>query len=134
MGDRRPVFLPAAVGGRTLAPASPRTKPPASASGCPEFDYAPGQPNLYRMMRYKQDLVARLGVENGYAEFREKLGWPRQRAFDRLRIESERDFAAVNGEYFLETAVAGLPFVNQPPVVHGEGNHRPVNGVTRSQY
>src|SRR5688572_7329430 len=107
---------------------------PDSASGCPEFDYAPGQPNLYRMMRYKQDLVARMGVEGGFAEFRGKFGWPDQNAPGRLRIESERDFAAANAEYFLETGVGGVRFVNQPPVVHGEGNHRPVNGVTRSQY
>jgi len=107
---------------------------PTSASGSPDFDYAPGQPNLYRMMRYKQDLVARFGVEEGFTQFQQKFGWPIRHGLGRLRIESERNFAAVHAEFFRETAVGGIPFVNEPPVVHGEGNHRPVNGVTRSQY
>ena len=85
-------------------------------------------------MRYKQDLTAKFGIEQGFTQFRTKFGWPAQQALGRLRIESERDFAAANAEYFRETAVGGIPFVNQPPVVHGEGNHRSLQGVTRSQY
>jgi capsular polysaccharide biosynthesis protein len=107
---------------------------PDSASGSPDFDYGPGQPNLYRMMRYKQDLVARFGVREGFAQFRAKFGWPIRQTLGQVRVESERDFAAAHAEFFRETAVGGIPFVNQPPVVHGEGNHRPLRGVTRSQY
>jgi capsular polysaccharide biosynthesis protein len=105
-----------------------------SASGAPEFDYAPGQPNLYRMMRYKQELFATLGAEAGFAAFREKFGWPQQQRLGTLRIRSEREYAAAEGAFFRETAPAGERFVHEQPVVIGEGNQRPVHGTTRSDY
>jgi capsular polysaccharide biosynthesis protein len=105
-----------------------------SASGAAEFDYAPGQPNLYRMMRYKQELFATLGAEAGFAAFREKFGWPQQQRLGTLRIRSEREYAAAEGAFFRETAPAGERFVHEPPEVIGEGNHRPVHGTTRSDY
>jgi capsular polysaccharide biosynthesis protein len=105
-----------------------------SASGCVEFDYAPGQPNLYRMMRYKQGLVAANGVDKAYEAFRLKFGWPEKTGTQFLTIVSERDFAAANARRFRETGVAGIEYANPPPRVHGEGNQRSVHGTTRSQY
>jgi hypothetical protein len=105
-----------------------------SVTGCPEFDYAPGQPNLYLMMRYKQDLVAQHGVEGGFERFRQKFGLPATARLREAVIESDRAFSEQGAAFFVETAAAGEPFVNQPPRIVGKGNHRPIAGVTRSQY
>ena len=54
--------------GHLVRPVSRQSDGPAptSVTGCPAFDYAPGQPNLYLMMRLKQDLVATHGLERGF--------------------------------------------------------------------
>ena len=107
---------------------------PTSVTGCPGFDYAPGQPNLYLMMRFKQDLVASCGLDQGFEMFKRRFGLP---AATRLRdavVENERAFAEQGAEFFAETARAGEPFVHLPPTVIGEGNHASITGTTRSQY
>jgi capsular polysaccharide biosynthesis protein len=106
----------------------------ASASGSPDFDYAPGQPNLYRMMRCKQELLTKFGADTGFARFRAKFGWPRRDRLGRLRIRSEKEYAAAQGLFFLETAPGGERFIHEPPEVIGEGNQRAVHGTTRSEY
>jgi capsular polysaccharide biosynthesis protein len=107
---------------------------PASVTGCPEFDYAYGQPNLHRMMQFKQDLVAGFGLERGFQMFREKFGLPATAHLRDVTIESQHAVAVSAAEFFHETEPAGEPFVHQPPLVIGDGNHRPISGTTRSQY
>jgi hypothetical protein len=104
-----------------------------SASGCPEFDYAPGQPNLYLMMRFKQDAVRQHGVERAFELYREKFALPPTAQLRKTRVESQRTWAR-RQPMFIETALAGERFLHRPPHVVGEGNHRPIAGTTRSQY
>jgi hypothetical protein len=106
----------------------------ASVTGCTEFDYAPGQPNLYLMMRFKQQLVRERGLVAAFEAFKEKFGLPRTLGIRPMLLESERTVAEEIAEHFWETASAGDPFVHAPPRVIGEGNHKPIAGRTRSQY
>lgn len=108
--------------------------PQTSVTGCPDFDYAQGQPNLYLMMRFKQDLVARFGLERGFERYRQKFALPEHVALRPAAIESERAFAGGKAEVFAETAPAGEAFLHEPPTIIGESNHRQVKGTTRSQY
>lgn len=105
-----------------------------SASGNPEYDYAPGRPNLFRMMRFKQDVVANCGLKSGISEFRSTFGWPASDNILPRRIMGEREYALTQGVYFSELEPGGLSFVNQHPRVIGEGNQRSIHGVTRSHY
>jgi capsular polysaccharide biosynthesis protein len=113
---------------------STSSHPSPSVSGSPEFDYAPGQPNLYLMMRRKQELVRAHGVDDGFAIFRRQFRLSQNAGLRPLTIESERDFAKNCGGLFVETAPARQAFAHQPPLIVGEGNQRPLHGVTRSQY
>jgi len=106
----------------------------ASVTGCPEYDYAIGQPNLYRMMRLKQDLVVRHGLVQGFEMFKRTFRFATNAALSEVRIESERTFAAQKALLYTETAAAGEQFRHEPPHVVGDGNHRAIHGVTRSQY
>jgi len=106
----------------------------SSVTGNPELDYASGQPNLYKMMRLKQKLFAEHGLEQGYSHFQGKVNCIANRRLARVPLSGERTFAATHGALFSETAVAGEPFMHLPPHVTGDGNHRPLHGITRSQY
>ena len=106
----------------------------SSVTGCPRFDYGPGQPNLYLMMRFKQNLIARHGISDGFQRYRETFGLPQSARLRQVDLQSERAFAAKCARMFVETGRAGEPFVHIPPRVVGGGNHRPIAGVSRSQY
>jgi hypothetical protein len=107
--------------------------PAPSASGNPRFDYAPGQPNLYLMMRHKQELVASHGVEKGFAEYCATFGLKNAR-LERLRLDGEREYAIAKGALYSELAAAGEPFSHEPPLVIGAGNHRRIEAISRAQY
>ena len=47
---------------------------------------------------------------------------------------SEYEYSAMHAIEIIETAPAGEPFTHNSPVVFGEGNHKSLHGVTRSQY
>lgn len=105
-----------------------------SASGNPDLDYAPGQPNLYKMMRFKQRLIAELGLERGYEAFRASVNCVGSAEPRLLPLIGERGFSVSHGLLFAETAKSGEAFVHLPPAVSGEGNHQRVHGASRSQY
>jgi capsular polysaccharide biosynthesis protein len=107
---------------------------PRSVTGCAEFDYAPGQPNLYKMMRLKQSLVAEFGVLRAFEEFKVKFSLSSKAGLRKVPLCSERAFAEKSAKVFVETSAAGHRFEHAPPVVIGEGNQRTVTGRTRSQY
>lgn len=110
------------------------TRTAASVTGSPEFDYAPGQPNLFRMMKYKQALAAEHGIGNGFDIFRQTFGLPGGVTLNNVPVAGDHQFAREHALFFLETAPAGQVFENRPPPVHGTGNHRAIKGVTRSQF
>ncbi|MDD4914446.1 MAG: glycosyltransferase family 61 protein [Methylococcales bacterium] len=106
----------------------------SSVTGCREFDYANGQPNLYRLMCLKQGLILAHEVPEAFDHYLTTVPFTGAGAPVLLPIVSERLFASSCGNFFLETAVAGERFVHPLPKVIGQGNHRPVGCVTRSQY
>jgi len=110
------------------------TRTAASVTGSPEFDYAPGQPNLFRMMKYKQALAMEHGIEKGFETYRQTFGLPGSVTLNNVQVASDHEFARQQALFFLETAPAGQVFENHPPPVHGTGNHRAIKGVTRSQF
>jgi capsular polysaccharide biosynthesis protein len=105
-----------------------------TVTGCRYFDYAPGQPNLYRLMRFKQALVEELGLEAGFDFYANALGLRSDAALSRKFFRSERHFAETQGLSFVETAPAGIPFAHDPPLVIGQGNHKRISGLTRAEY
>jgi hypothetical protein len=63
-----------------------------SATGCDRFDYQPGQPNLYLLMRFKQLLVAERGLESGFDLYRRTIARHADATLARKRLESHHAF------------------------------------------
>jgi hypothetical protein len=106
---------------------------PDSVTGNPAFDYAPGQPNLYLMMRLKQELTAKYGIEKGFAEYCATFGLANAR-LQRARLQGLGDYAVARGAFYQECAPSGEQFFHDPPPVIGDGNHRRIEAVSRAQY
>lgn len=106
----------------------------ASVTGNPSLDYAPGQPNLYKMMCLKQSFFAQHGLENGYQHFAESVTCVGRGGLKQIPIRSERDFAGALAIELIELARAGEPYELCPPLVIGQSNHRALHGKSRSQY
>lgn len=106
----------------------------SSVTGCAVFDYTFGRPNLYRLMRFKQGLVAGLGIDGAFRVYRQTLSIPDCAAVAEVPLRSEHAFAKDSALAFHEISAGGEPFVLQPPPVIGEGNHAPRRSVTRSLY
>jgi hypothetical protein len=98
-----------------------------------QFD-ASGRTALEPLMRFKQALVEALGVERGFAVYRERLILPDSGRIRHLPLASQYAFASVHGEVFVETAPGGEPFTIEPPTVIGDGVRRPLRHVSRSLY
>jgi capsular polysaccharide biosynthesis protein len=86
------------------------------------------------MMRYKQEVVAQHGLDRGFEIFAQQFGLPTSARLRECRVESDRTYLEHGSAFFVETGVAGQPFVNMPPRVIGEGNHRPLAARTRSDF
>ncbi len=107
---------------------------PDSATGCDHFDYAPKQPNLYLLMRFKQLLVETYGLAGGFEVYRQRIAKP-EGAQLRLRpLESHYERSRSDALEFHEIIAPGEPFTIEAPIVIGEGDHRPLRNVTRSFY
>lgn len=111
-----------------------RSTTAGSVTGCADFDYGPGQPNLYLMMRLKQALIGEQGRPRAFELFRERFGLAPTVRLVALPVEQERLFARRAGLAFRETVTAGTPFTHPHLPVVGERDERLVKGVTRSQY
>jgi hypothetical protein len=105
-----------------------------SATGCDRFDYQPGQPNLYMLMRFKQLLVAEHGLESGFDLYRRTIPRHAGAVLERKRLESHHAFCSSHALDFREIFPAGEEIVLVPPRVIGKGNHRPLRNSTRSFY
>jgi Glycosyltransferase 61 len=105
-----------------------------SATGCDYFDYRPGQPNLYLMMRFKHLLAEKHGIENGFQLYRRTIARHRDAALGRYRLVSHHAHSSVKAIAFSEIFPAGEAIVLAPPKVLGIGNHRPLANTTRSFY
>jgi hypothetical protein len=105
-----------------------------SATGCDYFDYAPGQPNLFLLMKFKQLLVKEHGVERGFDLYRDTIPKHREARATLRRLESHFSYCKTHAQEFHEIAPAGEPFTIMPPIVIGQGNQRPLTNTTRSLY
>lgn len=90
--------------------------------------------DLLALMHFKQAVTRKLGVENGFAAYKQALSLPDSTHIRLRPIESLRDVGQKRGGAFFETAPGGEPFVLPPPKVIGEGDRRPLEGTTRSMF
>jgi hypothetical protein len=98
-----------------------------------DFEYS-GRRNHYELMRYKQALVRELGLDEGFALYREIFDLPDSPQIERRPIASLYEFAKEHAVSFYEIAPAGEPFKVPVPRVIGEGNHRSLEAVSRSSF
>ena len=90
--------------------------------------------DLIQRMRVKKALIARYGVEEGFAAFRELFDVPDAARLQLRPVRSLREVAAERALVFHEIDPGGQPYVVRPPEVFGEGNERELNGVSRSVF
>ena len=95
---------------------------------------ASGRRDHDALMRYKRALVRELGIEEGFAVYREALGAPDSRRVEPKPIAGLHEFARSRAASFHEIAPAGEPFVIPPPRRIGEGADEPITGVTRASF
>jgi hypothetical protein len=105
-----------------------------STTGCDEFDYAPGQPNLFMLMNLKHFLVKERGLMAGFDLYRRVVTTAGDASLRHLKLESHHDFCAARARAFHEIFPAGKPISLDPPQVIGAGNHRTLTNTTRSFY
>jgi Glycosyltransferase 61 len=72
------------------------------------------------LMKAKQSLVARFGVEEGWRRYKELLGLPPAARIRYATLAGQREFARRHGTRFVETFAGGAPFrVEGLPVLDG---------------
>lgn len=119
---------------RTMTAERPLRFGDRSTTGCDYFDYSPGQPNLYLLMRFKQLLVAEHGLDAGFDLYRRTITKQANATVGLRRLESHHAYSKAAALRFHETIAAGESFTIMPPKVIGDGNHRPLRNETRSFY
>jgi hypothetical protein len=103
-----------------------------STTGCDDFDYAPGQPNLFMMMSFRHFLVREYGIEAGFSLYRQVIAPHRQASLKPLALISHHTYCAARASTFREIFPAGEPIAVPPPRVIGHGNHRTLTNTSRS--
>ena len=121
-----------------LAKYQAEAAPPNRAASAPP-DYAAqfeasGRIALEPLMRFKQALVARFGIERGFAVYRERLMLPDTGRVRLRPLQSQLAFARAHSAAFVETDPGGAPFTVEPPAVVGEGDRLPLRHVSRCLY
>jgi capsular polysaccharide biosynthesis protein len=135
----RPLFHFLTIGRAASLPVTPGASGEALARileaqpHASDFEYSQRR-NHYELMRYKQALVRELGIEEGFAFYKEMFALPDSDRIARKRVTSLYEFAKEHGASFHEIAPAGMPFEVPPPRVIGEGNHRAHEGTTRANF
>jgi hypothetical protein len=101
----------------------------------PEHLLAQARENhVYQGEAVKTAYVRALGLEAGYAAWRELLGLPDDNRLQRKRLLALLDGARERASVLKVSENAGLvEFVPPPPII-GEGNHRPLRSHLRSRY
>lgn len=89
---------------------------------------------LDSLMEFRQALVAELGVERGFAAYREMLGLPDGARVVRRPLVAQVDAARSRGAPFRLITPGGTPFRLDAPEVVGPGPLGPIDGCCRSLY
>jgi Glycosyltransferase 61 len=105
-----------------------------STTGCDQFDYAPGQPNLFLLSRFKQLLVSECGLEAGFKLYCRTVIKQANASLKLKSLESHYTYSMERSIAFREMFAPGKRFAILPPRVIGAGDHRPLRGTTRSFY
>ena len=103
-----------------------------SATGCDDFDYAPGQPNLFMLMNFKHFLVMDYGIEAGFGLYRRSISPHRDATLKHLKLQGHHAYCATQAHTFREIFPDGEPISVSPPKVVGQGNHRTLTNTSRS--
>ena len=105
-----------------------------STTGCDQFDYAAGQPNLFLLSRFKQLLVRECGLEEGFELYCHTVIKQTNASLKLKSLESHYTYSMERSIAFREMFAPGKRFAILPPRVIGVGDHRPLRGTTRSFY
>lgn len=88
--------------------------------------------DLIPQMKIKQALLEQLGVEEGFAAYRQILNPPDTDDIRLMPVRSMLEIAPKGASTFIEFEKGGKPFTVAPPHVIGPGSHHSLNGVARS--
>jgi hypothetical protein len=88
--------------------------------------------DIYRLVAFKQALVAQLGVSEGFRVYREMLGLSDVTRLEERPLEGLRDFALRAGFSFAELYPAGEAYTVPNPTTLGLSDGRSVSGRGRS--
>jgi Glycosyltransferase 61 len=91
-----------------------------------------GDRDIYRLVAFKQMLVAQLGVFEGFRVYREMLGLPDVARLELRPLEGLRDFAVRSASSFSELYPAGEAYTVSQPTTVGLSDGRSVSGQARS--
>jgi hypothetical protein len=89
---------------------------------------------LEPLMKAKQSLVGKLGIEEGFARYREMLRLPETVQLHKRSLVGQGEYARAHGEVFVETFEGGRPFHIKAMEVLGEGRCPAFSGVSRATH
>ena len=90
--------------------------------------------HVYQQQMVKHALVQALGMEAGFAAWRELIGLPADARLQRKQLLPLRAAAAARGRRYLQQEAAGEVATVRPPRVLGAGNHRELQARVRSRF
>lgn len=105
----------------------------AGAEWAHQFD-RPLRRSLYELMQFKRALIARLGLEAGFREYRDFLSLPATGSIARRPLTGLAAYAARHATYFSVQHAGGDPCEMSLARVIGEGDHGVHRGVARARY
>jgi Glycosyltransferase 61 len=73
-------------------------------------------------------------LQEGFGLYKQTIVRQQDAALERRKIESHYSYSVAHSVEFHEIFPAGEPITIMPPAVIGKGNHRSLNGTTRSFY
>ena len=89
---------------------------------------------LFELALFKEDLTSRLTMEDAFDIVRALLKFPQSVGVERRPVRSLAEVSRAQATTFRESAPSGVKFTVHPPQVFGNGDHRPIDCVTRSLY
>jgi capsular polysaccharide biosynthesis protein len=89
---------------------------------------------LFQLALFKEDLTSRLPMEDAFNIVRALLKFPQSVGVELRPMRSLAEVSRAQATTFRESAPSGGKFTIHPPKVLGNGDHRPIDCVTRSLY
>jgi capsular polysaccharide biosynthesis protein len=89
---------------------------------------------LFPLALFKEGLTSRLPMEDAFNIVRALLKFPQSVGVERRPVRSLVEVSRALATTFRESLPSGVKFTVHPAQVFGNGDHRPINCVTRSLY